>query len=116
MKTILQRLRDERKQMEDEAFMLGRAEGLKWAQKASCRDLIHAAAVYPSDALGPRNHHWDPIAKYFQDFLNKNYDFETEQTEISFFEGWRDGASSFWIDVSAYLNGSKTFDDFPSYA
>ena len=100
METIIERLREEKKEFESDSYTKGYEQGLKWAQEASFSDLSHYAdlkellssTILPDQLFIPE----DEI-EFKRDIEQAE---ETEYDWVEFQKGWLAAVIYFWDTVS----------------
>jgi hypothetical protein len=119
MEGIIERLRKEKKEKENEYFGMGKEDGLEWAKAADYEDLISVTGRDFDDAFLPLfKKHWrrdnpqdmDHIINYIEEILYENLDLPADNSgekldprAFKWLSGWYDGVWAFWDEVSDKL-------------
>ncbi|MDY6903867.1 MAG: hypothetical protein SWH61_04200 [Thermodesulfobacteriota bacterium] len=104
---IIERLRNEKAESENNYFDLGKKDGLKWAKNAHYDDLQYALRWTPGD--NPT--HDNILGDYFDDRIKQDdiMDYAVgDPTSVNAFvetyiQGWKEGVQAFWDEVSEKL-------------
>lgn len=101
---IIERLKKEKAESENNYFDVGKKEGLQWAKSAHYDDLQYALLWTPDD----KPTHDKILGDYFQEKINQDdimdYAVGSDPVSVNVFvktylEGWKEGVSEFWEQV-----------------
>lgn len=110
LETTIQRLKSERKSLQEECYNEGKENGLRWAKAAHYKELRYVGEAdsekIPDIVSNPTGD--SVLGDYFTDIIKENDNFGIEQdglvlypneTFASWLDGWTDAVNSFWEEV-----------------
>ncbi|OQX63910.1 MAG: hypothetical protein B5M56_01320 [Desulfococcus sp. 4484_241] len=101
---IIERLREEKAQSENNYYDVGRKDGLKWAKSAHYDDLQYALHWVPGD--NPTKDR--VLGDYFRQVIEKDdiMDYAVGSDSLclnefakTYISGWKEGVSEFWQEI-----------------
>lgn len=101
---VLERLRKEKAESENNYFDVGKKEGLQWAKSAHYDDLQYALLWIPDDSPT----HDKVLGHYFQEKINQDdiMDYAVGSDPVcvnefvkTYLDGWKEGVVDFWNQI-----------------
>ncbi|MEW6078349.1 MAG: hypothetical protein AB1724_11085 [Thermodesulfobacteriota bacterium] len=101
---VIERLKNEKAEAQNNYFDVGKKEGVQWAKSAHYNDLQYALLWIPDD----KPTHDKVLGHYFQEKIEQDdimdYAVGTDPVCINefartFLEGWKEGVNEFWSQI-----------------